>query len=153
MEKVEEKIYSTFSGVASAIGFSEVHGRVIAALLVSGKHMSLDDLTRKTGYSAASISLSIDLLELIGIVKRVKNPGDRKLYVKLEGDLLEGLRRALLMKINKNISATLDEFNRYKKQTKEKNTKKAIATLEKEMKRLERYIDSISRVKVPKGFV
>ena len=75
------------------------------------------------------------------------------MYVKLEGDLLEGLRRALLMKINKNISATLDEFKKNKKQTKEKNTKKAIATLEKEIKRLERYIDSISRVKVPKGFV
>ena len=151
MDAIENRIYSTFASVASSIGFSEVHGRIIAALLVSGKQMSLDELTKKTGYSSASISLSLDLLELVGIVKRIKNTGDRKLYVKIEGDLLQALRNAMLLKINKNIVSTLSELDNYKKRS-DKKTRESIITLEKEIMRLEKYIEAISKIEVPALF-
>jgi len=140
-----EKIYSTFAATASSIGYSEVHGRIIAALLISNRRLSLQELSKKTGYSLASISLSLDLLELVGIISKSKS--NRQLYVKLEGDVLEGLRNALLLKIQKNIITTRSEFDRYKKDEK---TKKAITILEKEIERLEKYIDRLSQVEIPK---
>jgi DNA-binding transcriptional regulator GbsR (MarR family) len=59
---IEKDIYSTFADIATAIGYSEIHGRVIAALLVSNKKLSLNELAKKTGYSLSTVSLSLDLL-------------------------------------------------------------------------------------------
>jgi DNA-binding transcriptional regulator GbsR (MarR family) len=146
-EDAKDKIYSTFAAVASSLGYSEVHGRIIAALLVAGKPLSLDELCKMTKYSAGSISLSLDLLELVGIIKKLKNRGDRKLYVKIEGDLLDGLRKAFLLKLQKEINATLIEFDRYKS---DKKAKKTISILEREVKRLDEYVSKLAEVKLPK---
>lgn len=146
-EDVKEKLYSTFASVASSMGYSEVHGRIIAALLVANKSLSLDELCKMTRYSSASISLSLDLLELVGIVKKIKNPGDRKLYVRIEGDLLEGLRKAFLFKLQKEIEATLLELSNYKS---DKEAKALIGTMEKEVKRLDTYVKALSKVSLPK---
>jgi DNA-binding transcriptional regulator GbsR (MarR family) len=86
---IEKDIYSCFASIATTIGYSEIHGRIIAALTVSGKKMSLQELADKTGYSISTLSLSLDLLEFFGMVKKIKNAGDRKLYIELHGDLLE----------------------------------------------------------------
>ena len=135
----ESRLYALFANVASALGFSEVHGRVLAALLVH-KQLSLDELARHTRYSRAAISLSLDLLELLGFIRRVRQ--QRKLYVRLEGDLLAGLRTALLFKIQKESAATLAELE----------TQKGIAAtrLAKEIRRLQRYADALAKVPLPK---
>lgn len=141
----EEKIHSTFAAVASSLGYSEVHGRIISALLVAGRPMSMDELTQQTKYSAASISLSLDLLEIIGIIKKSRI-GDRKIYARLEGDLIEGLRNALMLKLQKEINSTLTELSDLKNDAK---TKKAATVVEREVKRLQEYLKRLSDVKVP----
>ena len=148
-QQLEERIYSTFAAIASSIGYNEVHGRVIAALLVTNKPLSLQELSKKTGYSLAAISLSLDLLELVGIIKKIKNQKDRKLYAKLDGDILEGLRNALIFKLQKEITATTIELEQYKG-TNDKKVRQAIGILEKEIKRLDKYVKSLSDVKIPK---
>ena len=141
----EEKIHSTFAAVASSLGYSEVHGRIISALLVAGKPLCMEELSQQTRYSPASISLSLDLLEIIGIIKKIKDPGDRKLYARLEGDLIEGLRNAMILKLQKEINSTLTELSSMK----DAKTKKAVATVEKEVKRLQEYVRRLSEVKLP----
>ena len=146
MTAVEDRIYSAFASIASSLGYSDIHGRIISALLVANKPMPLQELSRKTKYSDSAISLSLDLLELVGIIKKRKNMGDRKLYITLEGDLLEGLRRALTLKIQKEIIATLSEFEKYK----DKKNEHIISVFEKEIKRLQEYVDRLASVEIPK---
>ena len=145
----EEKIHSTFASVAASLGYSEVHGRIISALLVAGQPLSLEELTQQTKYSPASISLSLDLLEIIGIIKKMKDRGDRKLYAKLDGDLIEGVRNAMMLKLQKEITNTLDELNAIRNS--DTKTKKAVAAVEKEVRRLQEYIQRLSEVPVPKN--
>ena len=140
-----EKIHSTFASVATALGYSEVHGRIISALLVAGRPLSMDEIIKQTKYSPASISLSLDLLEIIGIVRKMKDRGDRKLYARLEGDLIEGLRNAMILKLQKEINSTLGELQSLKNA----KTKKSIFMVEKEVKRLQEYIRRLSEVKMP----
>src|SRR3989338_6954511 len=128
---IEEKIYSTFASIASSIGYSEVHGRIIAALLVSNRQLSLNEIAKKTGYSLAAISISLDLLEIVGMFKKIKNPKDRKVYARLEGDMIVGLRNAMLFKLQKEIYNTLVELEKYKKQESFRESKNAIGKLEK----------------------
>src|SRR3972149_3027404 len=110
MSIIEERLLSTFAAVASSLGFNEAHGRIIAALLVSNKPLCLEDLSKRTGYSLAAISISLDLLEVIGVVRKIKNPKDRKLYSKLDGDALQEKREALVSKLLMRRYSTLNEF-------------------------------------------
>ncbi len=144
---MEERIHSIFAAVASSLGYSEVHGRIISALMVAQKPLSLDELVKQTKYSPASISLSLDLLEIIGIVKKLRDRGDRKLYARLEGDLIVGLRNAMIIKLQKEITNTLSELSPLKTDAKSRT---AAAVLEKEVRRLQEYVQRLSEVEVPK---
>jgi len=142
--EAEKKIYSLFSNVTSSLGYSEVHGRILAALLVSKKPLSLDQLAKRIGYSVSSISLSLDFLEILDVIKKLKKPNDKKLYVQIQGDLLDCLRKVVLFKTNRNVENTLEEFEKFKK-----SGNSTVETLEKELKRLKKYIDLLSKVKLP----
>jgi len=153
VDDIERDIYSSFSSIASTIGYSEIHGRIIAALMVSNKKLSLQDLAKKTGYSISTLSLSLDLLEFFGMIKKIKNAGDRKLYIELHGDLLEGLKKAFIVKIQKSITDSLNKFNEYKenlknsRDTDKKRVMNVLNILEEEIKRLDNYINLLSKLK------
>lgn len=154
-KEIEEKIYSTFSDIASSIGYSPLHGKIIGVLLVHGKEMSLQELAKETGYSASMISLSLDLLELLGVIKRVKKTGDRNLYIILKGDLLESLKNAIILRVKKSIDSTLIDFGKSRQDLKKlkgeerQRMLKTMDILEKEIKRLGRYINLLSGIKLP----
>lgn len=149
-KNIESKIYSIFSEVASSIGYSPLHGKIIGVLLVRGKPMSLDELAKETRYSNSMVSLSLDLLDVLGIIKRVKKTGDRKLYVKLSGDLLECLKKAITIKLEKGIDTALSDFELEKKKLKPGNPAlKIIETLEAEIKRMEKYVKLLSGIRPP----
>jgi DNA-binding transcriptional regulator GbsR (MarR family) len=152
IEDIENDIYSCFSSIATTIGYSEIHGRTIAALMVAGKKLSLQELSEKTGYSISTLSLSLDLLEFFGMVKKIKNAGDRKLYLELHGDLLEGLRRAFLVKVQKSVTDSLNRFVEYKenlrrsKDKKKERVIKALNILEEEIEKLNKYMGLLSKL-------
>lgn len=155
VKDIEREVYSTFADIASTIGYSEIHGRIIAALLVANKRLSLQELAKKTGYSTSTISLSLDLLELLGMIKKIKKVGDRRLYIESDGDLLKGLKKAFLIKIQNDVSNTLKRFEDYKKilkKSKDSDKKRVLNTLnvlEKEIKRLDKYLNLLSKLRLP----
>lgn len=152
---IKSGIYSSFSDIATRIGYSEIHGMIIGALLVNNRKMALQDLAEETGYSLSTVSLSLDFLELMGMIKKVKNVGDRKLYIELQGDLLEGLMKAFVLNLQKNIKITLESFGNFRteleglKDEDGKKVKKSLETLENQVKRLENYINMFSKLKLP----
>jgi len=152
---IEKKILETFSDLAKAMGFSPIHGNIIGALIIGGGSVSLQDIARKTGYSISMISLSMDFLEILGIVRKVKKPQDRNLYITLNGDLLESLKKIFLMRVKKGVDGSLAEFKTSKERLKKlqgddkKDVLKAIETLEKEIKRLDKYVSLLSEIKLP----
>jgi len=147
--EIENKILSLFSRITSSLGYSQVHGKIIGILMIEGKPLSLQEISKRTRYSLGSISLSLDLLEFFGIIKKFKKSGERKVFVKLTGDLLIGLKNAIILKIEKNAEDVINELEYYKKKVKDKKTLKAIKVLEKETKRLKKYVEKISSIKIP----
>ena len=149
-DDIGKKIFATFGNVASSLGFSEVHGMIIGAVLVANRPLSLQDIAKRTGYSLSSISVSIDLLELVGVVRKIKNLGDRKIYVKLEGDLIESLKKAFMLKIQKEIFLTKAELGKYRSAAKDQNMKRTVEILEREVNRLQAYINRLAEIELPK---
>lgn len=153
--QIERKVLDSFATVAETIGYSPLHGKIIAALLLEGKPISLNELAKETGYSTSMISLSLDFLEVMEVIKKVKKAGDRKLYVQLNGDLLSILKKAIVMRVKKVISNSLNDFEESKKQLhsisgdEKKRLEKAINTLEGEIKRLEYYVSLLEGIDLP----
>lgn len=155
VKEIKHDLYSSFASIASLIGYSEVHGRIIAALTAGTEPLSLQELAKETGYSSSSISTSLDLLEVLGMISKIKKPGDRKLYVRLEGDLLEGLRKAILLRAQRGISSTLTEFESYERELgnlddgeDKKKVENILVTLRGEIKRLEEYMDILEGIEL-----
>lgn len=155
-QEIEKKILSTFSETANSLGYSPLHGSIIGLLLVKDRPMSLQEIAEETGYSASMVSLSLDLLEVLGTIKKIKKTGDRKLYIKLDGDLLEVLKNAITIKMSKSIHNSLADFDESRKRISTINSsadreriRKKLDILEKELKRLKTYIDVLSEVKLP----
>ena len=147
---VEQKILSTFGQVAESIGYSQVHGKIIGVLLIKGDAVSLQEIAKRTGYSVPMISLSLDLLDILGVVNKSKKPGDRNIYAKLSGDLLECLKKAFVIKLQKSIGESLKGFDELKnKSSTNTEATKALAILEKEIRRLERYVNLLSKIRLP----
>lgn len=140
--QIENKITETFAGVASALGYSPAHGKIIAILIIEGAPMSIQDLADRLKYSLSSISLSVDFLSAIGVMKKFRANSDRKMYVKLNAGLLDTLRRAVIVKLEKVVEDSLSEFEEEKhrlslgKSEHERKLLRTIKLLESEIKRL-----------------
>jgi len=154
-KELEKKILSGFAGVASAIGYSPLHGKLIGALLVKDRPVSLQELAKETGYSASMVSLSLDFLEVLEVIKKVKKTGDRKLYVRLHGDLLEILKKAVILRVNKTITSSLNDFQDDKKHLdglsddERARVSKTIQVLETQLERLQGYLNLLAEIQLP----
>ncbi|MFH1294641.1 MAG: hypothetical protein ABIH90_01725 [Candidatus Aenigmatarchaeota archaeon] len=147
---IERDILSAFSDVARSLGYSSVHGKIIGVLLIRRRSLSLEELSKEAGYTTGMVSLSMDLLEVLGVVRKFKKTGDRKIYIELRGDLLECLKRAIIIKARKSVGNSLEQFDSYRKALKGKKDAEpvleAVDLLEREIKRLEGYIKLIETV-------
>ncbi|MFB6089182.1 MAG: hypothetical protein ABEK36_05380 [Candidatus Aenigmatarchaeota archaeon] len=154
-EEIKQKIYSTFANTAASLGYSKVHGKIIAALFAMDEPVSLQKLAEETGYSSSSISISLDFLEVLEMISKVKKSGDRKLYIKLDSNLLEALKRAVIFKTKKNIKKSLTDFDEYKEKLEKMNpeenkrTLEKLQTLEKELEKLQKYITMLDEIEIP----
>ncbi|MFB6075699.1 MAG: hypothetical protein ABEK17_01005 [Candidatus Aenigmatarchaeota archaeon] len=154
-EEIKQKIYSTFANTAASLGYSKVHGKIIAALFAMDEPVSLQKLAEETGYSSSSISISLDFLEVLEMISKVKKSGDRKLYIKLDSNLLEALKRAVIFKTKKNIKKSLNDFDKYKEKLEKMNPKEnkktleKLETLERELEKLKKYITMLDNIEIP----
>jgi DNA-binding transcriptional regulator GbsR (MarR family) len=154
-QDVERHILDKFAEVASSIGYSPLHGKIIGALLVRDKPMSLQEVAQATGYSSSMVSLSLDLLEVLSVIRKIKKTGDRKLYIAFQGDLLDALKKAILMRVEKSIASTIAEFEESKKQLakmKGEDRERVVKTLtifENEVKRLNHYVTLFAKFTPP----
>ncbi len=142
----EEKVYNIFSKVAQSLGYSKVHGVILAALFLE-KELSLQELAKKTKYSLSSISLSIDFLELLNLVEK-RRKTNKRVYIKLKGDILVVLKDIFLAKILRSIEESKQEILKLKPKTNQEKEK--LIRLKKEINRFEKYIKELAKVKIPR---
>lgn len=59
-------------------GYSDSTGLLRGLLTLAKEPMSLDELVKETGYSKSTVSSNMNLLENLGLVKRIVIPGDKR---------------------------------------------------------------------------
>lgn len=134
--------HKIFCSLVETLGYSRVHAAILSCLFVR-KEMSLREIAEKTGYSLPAVSLSLDMLELLGLIRRFRKDKSKEIFVAIEGDLLLALKEIVLMKINRGISKALDELKKEGGDEAEK--------IEKEILRLKKYVSALNEVGVPEN--
>lgn len=66
--------------VATKLGYSDAAGALRGVLMLADKPRSMDYLVEQTGYSKSTVSTNMAHLERMGIVRRVRLPGDKRYY-------------------------------------------------------------------------
>jgi DNA-binding transcriptional regulator GbsR (MarR family) len=95
---------------AKSKGYSDACGVLRGTLFLADRPLSLDDLVEETGYSKSTVCLNMNLLENLGIAKRVAVPGDkRSRYVALSD--ANAMKAALLANIKKEVQAILSALD------------------------------------------
>lgn len=157
INEIESNITETFGNIASTLGYSNLHGKILAVLTMEGKSISIQDIADKLKYSLSTISLSVDFLEALGVIKKMRKNSDRKVYVQLAADLMECLRKVILVKVEKSIDDSLRDFETAKRKLEAKKEARAdkllktINLLEKESKKLKGFLDLIKTVDLSNG--
>lgn len=70
-------------------GLPRIAGRIFGYLLIHAGAFSLDELSERLQVSKGSVSTNARQLEMIGLVERVSEPGDRRDYYRMGPDAWE----------------------------------------------------------------
>ena len=91
-------------------GYSDACGVLRGTLFLSEEPLSLDDLAKTTGYSKSTVSLSMNLLENLGIAQPVVIPGDKRSWYVAVSDP-NSMKAALLTNIKNEAQLILNALD------------------------------------------
>lgn len=82
--------------------------------------VAMEDIAKRTGYSLASVSAKVRMLESLGVMQRCSQPGSRKVFLSVEKDM-KSMFRILLQKKVATLEIIQDRIPQILAATKPKN--------------------------------
>jgi DNA-binding transcriptional regulator GbsR (MarR family) len=110
---VRDSMLDGLGQLAEYFGFSKVMGQLYAALLMSPKPLSLDDMMELLSISKASVSMNMRTLEHMGMVRQawVRGRGDRRKFYEAETDFWEIISNILNGREMRDVERALSVMN------------------------------------------
>jgi len=87
MDELDREVMEFFSTLMKSYGLNDLPAKIIGVIYIEPEEVSMNYIARKTGYSLASISNTIKVVETMGVVQRIKKPGTNKVFFYMEKDL------------------------------------------------------------------
>jgi len=91
-------------------GYSDACGILRGTLFLSDQPLSLDDLVERTGYSKSTVCVNMNLLENLGLAKRVVIPRDKRSRYATISDP-NSMKAMLLSNIEKEVRLIRDALD------------------------------------------
>jgi len=98
MDELDKKFVSFYQRVGKVQGMDNSLVSIFALLYLEPDELSLEDLAKKSGYSLASVSNKVRMLETSGFVSSSSKPGTRKVYVTMGKNILKLWKQHLILK-------------------------------------------------------
>ncbi len=89
MDDCDRAFVSFYMKVGRGYGMDDLSSSIFALLYVSPTEIALEDLARETGYSLASVSNKVKMLESTGCITRIRKPGSKKVFFYAEKDMMK----------------------------------------------------------------
>jgi len=110
MDSIDKQFVGLYQKIGRAQGMDDSFIEIFALLYIEPDEIAMDELVKKTGYSLASISNKIKMLEALGFVKKVRKPGSKKIFLKIEKSIGGLMKEGMLMKERSVISTIINEL-------------------------------------------
>ena len=81
MKELENDMIEFFQKMGVAHGIDNVMSSIMGICYISPDEIAMEDIAEKTGYSLASISMKVKVLEQIGFIEKRNQPGTKKVYL------------------------------------------------------------------------
>jgi DNA phosphorothioation-dependent restriction protein DptG len=94
-KEIEDKFVSFLFEIGVTKGLGELPSKLFAILYMEPDTMTMEELAEKTGYSLASVSNALKLIELSGHLKKITKPGSKKIYFYMDKDLIAQAKEAI----------------------------------------------------------
>ncbi|MCK5282835.1 MAG: hypothetical protein KAK00_05485 [Nanoarchaeota archaeon] len=135
MEELDKKIIDLYQEMGRGQGINDpLLMTIFAKLYIEPEPVAMEDLAKETGYSLASISNKIRMLEPMLQIKRIRKPGTKKLFLYMEKDFLKIWKDALLKKqeyVVNNVKEKMPPILKdYKEKAKSSRDKKKLKVME-----------------------
>ncbi|MFH2019941.1 MAG: hypothetical protein ABIJ34_00875 [archaeon] len=139
MDQINKDMSEVFGKLGKSFGLKDLNVKIITFLYLEPEEVAMDDIATELGYSLASVSNALKMLESIGMCKQIKKPGSKRLYYIMEKDLLKininKLTKASDIYIEPAKNRIPGIINKYKS-SKDEKTKKKLKIIEKYYKQL-----------------
>ncbi len=93
MKKVEEEFISHLASGIGRLGLDSASSRLFGMIYVEPGEISIDDLAKRSGYSLATVSIKVRILERVGLIERKKHPGTKKVFCYREKNMISFMKR------------------------------------------------------------
>ncbi|WP_440952324.1 GbsR/MarR family transcriptional regulator [Methanococcoides sp. FTZ1] len=88
METAKKEFQGLVYQSMKSYGLDELSSKLLSVLYSSPDPLTLDDLSKMTGYSFSAVSAAMKLLTGIKLVEKTKRSGSKKLYFSVQRDML-----------------------------------------------------------------
>ena len=133
MEPLDQQFTDFYRVIGRSYNFDDLTTLIYARLFIDPDEVAMEDLARETGYSLASVSNKIKILETCGVVVRRTRPGTRKVYVFAPKDMvkvmlnyLTGYQQGEVAMVKSDIPRMLDGLKGKKLSIREKEQKEIL---------------------------
>jgi len=133
MEDLDNKFIDFYKEVGKAVGVCDpILMGIFARLYIEPDEISMEDLAEKSGYSLASISNSVKMLSGIVPINRIRKPGSKRLFLKMDKDFLSVIqahvaKQEAVLKVTKDrIPDLIKEYKDHAKSQKDKEKLKCL---------------------------
>ena len=137
-----------FHEVADAVGslmefwgFKRIMGRIWALLYLRGEPLSAAELCQELAISTGAASMTLSELEHWGVVRRLRQPGNRREYFEAETDIWRMVSRVLRERELSQIERALEVFDRARDQLARAGSPAERARLDEVSERIARLAD------------
>ena len=131
---IEEEFVNLYKEIGKNQGLDDLFLSIFSLTYISPDEIPLEELAKKTGYSLASISNKVKMLETIGMIRKVRKPGTKKVFVKAEKNMIKMFKELTLKKhktgieiIKKKVPGIIENFKNKKL---DENQKKRLKILQ-----------------------
>ncbi len=119
MESIDKDFMNLYQQIGQIQGIDGILTSLLGKIYIEPEPVAMDELSNITGYSLASISNKVRILESMGFVVRKKKLGSKKIFFYMEKNILDIFRNQMLKK-EKHVLKLIKEkmplmINKYKK--------------------------------------
>ena len=103
--EARRRLVDVGGSVAQDFGLGRVVGQILVYLYLRDGACSLDAIADELGLSKAAVSIAARQLEVLGLVCRIRKPGDRRVYCRTADNIAVALRHGLLALVRQKLRA------------------------------------------------